>query len=213
MRPVFRLVFHLLARVRIAGRENVPRSGGYLIAINHVGLFEPPFILAFWPATPEAVGAVDIWERPGQALLARLYGGIKVHRGEYDRRMLVLLVAALSSGRPVLIAPEGGRSHTPGMRRGLPGIAYAVDRAGVPVVPVAITGAGDHFLRDGLHGKRPLITMQIGAPLSLPPLEVAGETASPQERHNRRQENVDRIMRRIAAMLPPEYRGVYRDAK
>ena len=87
-RPVFRLVFHILSHIRIIGRENVPKSGPYLIAINHVSLFEAPFVLAFWPTAPEAVGAVDIWNRPGQSTLARLYGGIPVHRGEYDRQLL-----------------------------------------------------------------------------------------------------------------------------
>jgi 1-acyl-sn-glycerol-3-phosphate acyltransferase len=91
-RPIFRGIFHILSQVRITGRENIPQKGPYLIAINHVSLFEPPFILAFWPVAPEGAGAVEIWERKGQALLVRLYGGIQVHRGEYDRQLIDTLI-------------------------------------------------------------------------------------------------------------------------
>ena len=86
LRPIFRLVFHLLSDVRIIGRENIPKSGAYLITINHVSLFEPPFILTFWPTAPEGAGAIEIWDKPGQGLLVRLYHGIPVHRGEFDRQ-------------------------------------------------------------------------------------------------------------------------------
>jgi len=203
-RPIFRGVFHILSRVKIYGKENIPTHGAYLIAINHVSLYEPPFILAFWPIAPEAVGAVDIWERRGQSLLAQLYGGIPVHRGQYDRQLIDTMLSVLNSGQPLLIAPEGGRSHKPGLRRGLPGIAYVMSQTDVPVIPVGITGTTDDFLNLALHGKRPTIEMRIGEPLNLPPIEGKGE-----ERRAARQRNVDLIMQRIAALLPIAYRGAY----
>lgn len=203
-RPCFRAVFHLLSKVEIVGYENVPSNGPYMIAVNHVSLFEPPFILAFWPTAPEAVGAVDIWSRPGQSTLARLYGGIPVHRGEYDRELIATMLAVLEKGLPLLIAPEGGRSHTPGLRRALPGVAYIVDKARVPVVPVGISGATDDFLQLALRGHRPCLTMHIGAPFRMPPVTGVGE-----DRRKDRQNNVDLIMIHIARLLPIEYRGVY----
>ncbi len=204
MRPTFRCIFYLLGRIHIYGKQNVPREGGYLIAINHVSLFDPPFAMAFWPTCPEAVGAIEIWSKPGQGSLARWYGGIPVHRGEYDRQLVEKMLAALESGHPLLIAPEGGRSHAPGLRRGLPGVAYAMDQARVPVVPVGITGTTDDFFEKGIHGKRPTVEMNIGKPLTLPPIQGSGES-----RRASRQHNVDIIMGEIASLLPEEYRGVY----
>lgn len=204
LRPIFRGIFHIISHVKISGRENVPSKGAYLIAINHVSLFEPPFVLAFWPIAPEAAGAADIWERRGQSLLARSYGGIPVRRGEYDRNLIDLLLNVLKSGRPLVIAPEGGRSHSPGMKRALPGAAYLADQAGVPVVPVGILGAVDDFLASGLRGKRPTIEMRIGQPFRLTPITSKGEA-----RRILRQKNADQIMLHIAALLPPEYQGVY----
>lgn len=203
-RPLFRTIFHLLSRVSILGVENIPTDQPYLIAINHVSLIEPPFVLAFWPQTPEAVGASDIWNRPGQASLARIYGAIPVHRGEYDRRLLQEMIAVLRSGRPLMIAPEGGRSHMPGMRRAFPGVAYVVDKAQVPVIPAGIVGATDDFLKRATRAKRPVLEMHIGVPVYLPPVEGRGEA-----RRAALQRNADFIMQHIAALLPREYGGVY----
>ncbi len=203
-RPIFRLVFHLLSDVKIIGRENVPKHGPYLITINHVSLFEPPFILAFWPTPPEGAGAVEIWSRPGQAILVRLYHGIPVHRGDFDRQLLDTMIAVLKSGRPLLLAPEGGRTHHIGMRRALPGVAYIVDKTGVPVIPVGIIGTTDDFMNRALHLKRPRLEMRIGKPLILPQVEGKGAM-----RHEALQANADKIMQAIAELMPPEYRGVY----
>jgi 1-acyl-sn-glycerol-3-phosphate acyltransferase len=204
LRLLFRGLFRLLSRVRITGEENVPKSGAYLITINHVSLYEPPFAMAFWPVSAEAAGAVDIWDRTGQSALVRLYGGIPVHRGEYDRKLIDTLSSVLKAGRPLLIAPEGGRTHTLAMRRALPGTAYLADLAGVPVVPVGVVGTSDDFLERALHQHRPEIEMRIGPPFRLPPITGKGE-----ERRCARQRNADLIMRKIAALLPAEYHGVY----
>ncbi len=204
LRPIFRGLFHLLSSVRIYGKENIPKSGAYLIAINHISLFEPPFILAFWPIAPEAAGAVDIWDRTGQNVLVRLYGGIPVHRGEYDRKLIETLLSVLRSGKPLLIAPEGGRSHHLGMRRALPGAAYLANAANVPILPVGIVGTSDDFLREAFRGRRPRLEMHIGKNLLIP-----YESNKDEVRHISRQKNADLIMMKIAELIPAEYHGVY----
>jgi 1-acyl-sn-glycerol-3-phosphate acyltransferase len=206
MRPAFRWLFHLLSPVKITGREHVPQQGGYLIAINHVSTYDPPFVVAFWPVAPEAIGAVEIWSRPGQSQLARLYGAIQVHRGEFDRHLLETMIAAVQAGRPLVIAPEGGRSHTPGLRQGMPGVAYVAAKANVPVIPVGIVGTTRDYFKRASRGKRPPLEMRIGEPLRLPP--VSGHGA---ERRLALQENTDLVMARLAALLPAEYRGIYHE--
>lgn len=206
IRPALRSLILALSPIQITGRENIPASGPYLIAINHVSIYEAPVVVSFWPVIPEAIGAVEIWQRRGQSTLARLYGGIPVHRGEFDRRAISRALAALRSGRPLVIAPEGGRSHTPGMRRGKPGVAYFMDQAQVPVLPVGIVGTTTDYIQRAFHFERPPLEMHIGKPLRLPAIEGRGE-----ERRLSRQRYVDTIMLEIAALLPENYRGVYAD--
>lgn len=203
-RPLFRGLFHLLSEVHVEGLEHIPKSGGYIIAINHISHIEPPFVIAFWPVPPEAIGAIDIWQRRGQSTLAKYYGGIQVHRGEYDRKLIDRMRLVLNSDRPLLIAPEGRRSYKPGMQRAYPGIAYIIDKVNVPVIPVGLAGGSSDFVRNAFRLKRQMLEMHIGKPFRLPKVEGRGE-----ERRAILQKNADVVMYQIAELLPPEYHGVY----
>ncbi len=202
-----RLMFLLGGRVKISGLENIPRGQVYVVAANHISIFDPPLILAFWPETLEALGATDMFRRPGFSQLLKMFGAVPVHRGEYDRELLETILAMLRSGYRLLIAPEGGRSHALAMRRAKPGIAYILDEANVPVIPVGIVGTTDDLFKKGLRLERPKIEIRIGKPIRLPSLEGRGE-----ERREARQRHADLIMSHIAGLLPPEYRGVYSDS-
>jgi 1-acyl-sn-glycerol-3-phosphate acyltransferase len=207
VRLVLRLLFYILAPVKIIGSKNVPLRTPYIVVINHVSLFEAPFVGAFWPEQLEVIGASDVWDRPGQNILARLWGGIPVHRGDYDRAAVDGVLSALRGGSPLLIAPEGGRSHTPGMRQAMPGIAYIAEQTGLPVIPVGIVGTTDDFWQKASKGKRPQLEMRIGRPIRLPAVDGKGA-----ERRESRQRNADLVMRSIAGLLPEEYRGVYAES-
>jgi len=204
LRGIFRPIFRILFRIRITGLENVPKGTAYIIAANHISLYEPPLLLTFWPELPEVVAGHDVWDRPGQNILVKGYGAIPVHRGEYDRQVIERMLMALESGRPMMIFPEGGRSHDLGMKQALPGVAYLVDKAEVPIVPVAILGTKDDLLKGIFREKRPHLEMRIGKPFRLPPITAKGEA-----RREARQKNADEVMLRIAAMMPEQYHGVY----
>jgi 1-acyl-sn-glycerol-3-phosphate acyltransferase len=204
LRFIFRLVFRTVYQVRIKGTENIPAEGGYLIAHNHVSIVDPAFILAFWPISAQSIGAVELWRRPGQNLLVRLYGTLPVKRGEMDRQFIEGAVNAVKAGLPLLIAPEGTRSHLPGMNQANPGIAYLVDRIQAPVLPVGVIGNSDEMLKEALRGKRPPLEMHIGPLFHLPPLEGRGAI-----RREARQRNADLVLERVAALLPIEYQGYY----
>lgn len=204
LRWLFRQLFHILCKVRILGKENIPQGSNYIIAYNHISLFEPPLVLSFWPDAPEAIAGADVFERPWQKILVKGYAAIPVHRGEYDRKVIDITLDVLRSGYSLAIAPEGGRSHRPGLRQGRPGVAYLVDLGGVPVVPVGVVGSTDDMLARAIRGKRPLMEMRIGKPFSPPPIRGKGA-----QRREMRQANADLVMRHIAELLPENYRGVY----
>lgn len=204
VKPTFRLLFHLLSRVELEGFEHVPSEGGYLVAGNHVSLYDPAFVLSFWPTDLEAAGAVDVLDRPGQSLLMRGYGGMAVHRGEVDRTLLVGMVERLKAGLPVYIAPEGTRSYVPGMQQAHHGAAYVAAKARVPVVPIGMTGTEGIF-KTLRHGVRSRLRLTVGRPLDLPPVDTRAPT-----RRQALKFNTDIIMYAIAALMPEEYHGVYR---
>lgn len=207
LKVVFRFIFRVLGRVTITGRENIPYGKPYVAAMNHVSMFDPPLAGAFWPEHLEIIGASDVFEKPVQGEVLRAYGVIPVHRGDYDRSLFTRIISILKAGFPLLIAPEGGRSHVPAMRRAMPGIAYIIEQTRVPVVPVALVGTTEDFWQRARRGERPLLEIRIGKPITLPEITAKGT-----EKHEARQHNADLVMRYLAGLLPEEYRGVYAES-
>lgn len=207
LKTVFRGIFHLLGRVTITGTEHIPYRTRYVVAMNHVSIFDPPLIGAFWPEQLEIIGAADVFEKPGQGQVLRAYGVIPVHRGEYDRALFTKIISVINAGYPLLIAPEGGRSHVTAMKRALPGVAYIVEQTRVPVVPVGLVGTTEDFWQRARRGERPALEIHIGKSITLPE-----NTAKGAEKHEARQQNADLVMRHLAGLLPEEYRGVYAES-
>ncbi len=204
LRATFRVLFHILGRVKVSGTENVPFGKPYAIAMNHISIFDPPLLVSFWPEEPEVIGAADVFAKKGQGPVLTMYGVIPVHRGDYDRALLETIMAILKAGYPLALAPEGGRSHVPAMQRALPGIGYIIEHAQVPVVPVGLVGTTDDFWQRAKRGEKPQLEMRIGKPIHFPPVTEKGIT-----RRETRQHNADLVMRHIAGLLPEDYHGVY----
>lgn len=205
LKIVFRLIFRLLGRVTITGKENIPIGKPYVVAMNHVSIYDPPLAGAFWPEQLEIIGASDVFEKPGQGQILRAYGVIPVHRGDYDRVLFTKIISVIRAGYPLLIAPEGGRSHVPGLKPAMPGISYIIEQTHVPIVPVGIVGTTEDFWQRARRGERPPLALHIGKPILLPEITAKGT-----EKHELRQQNADLVMRYLAGLLPEEYRGVYR---
>jgi 1-acyl-sn-glycerol-3-phosphate acyltransferase len=198
------MLFRIMARVKVVGKQNVPLGEPYVIAMNHISIFDPPFVVCFWPEEPEVIGAVDLFEKKALGTILSMYGVIPVHRGEYDRVLLDRILAILKLGRPLIIAPEGTRSHEPAMGRAMPGVGYIIEHAQVPVIPVGLIGTTDDLWKRARRGEKPELEMRIGKPIIFPPMLQRGA-----ERREARQKNADLIMRHIAGLLPEEYHGAY----
>lgn len=201
VRGVGRLAYRLLTRPEVYGLENVPPRGPYLIAFNHSSIFDPPFLITHWPAAPEVLAEADLWQEKGRKMWVQLYGGIPIHRGQYDRKALENTLAALRAGARLMIAPEGRVNSGLGLLQGRLGLGWILSQAAVPVVPVAITGSTLEFMRKLRAGERPRVVMRIGRAL-----EGAAVGSRDKEAMQRR---VDAVMAHIAALLPREERGFY----
>jgi 1-acyl-sn-glycerol-3-phosphate acyltransferase len=106
----------------------------------------------------------------------------------------------LKSGGAMGLAPEGTRSPSGQLQKGKTGAAYLADRSGVPILPAVVWGT-EKVAQNLKRGRRTLVTCVIDKPFRLPSNGRAkGETL---------EQYTEIIMCRLAALLPPEYRGVY----
>ncbi len=201
--PLLRLLFHGLADIRVRGRENLPAKGPLIIAFNHLGHLDGPLLIATMPWEVEALALADLLRVPVIGPLLRLYGILVVHRDEFDREVLKKALQVLRAGRVLALAPEARQSPTGALIEGRRGAAYLALLSGAPILPIALTGTETVFERLK-RLRRPQLTLTIGAPFYLP-----GPLAKGAERKAQLTAGRDEIMRRLAALLPPQYRGVY----
>jgi 1-acyl-sn-glycerol-3-phosphate acyltransferase len=189
--------------VEIFGQGNIPTSGAYLVTPNHISIFEPPLLAAFWPSELEIAAAVEILNRPFQSEIMRLYGTVLVHRRQMDRSLITALLQRLAAGSPVLIFPEGMRTHRPGLVTGNTGAAYLAAKAEVAILPVGI--AGTYQLWDRIKRlRRPRIKIRIGPPVVFPRLDLRASA-----RREALKSRTEEIMRAIAKLLPANHQGDY----
>jgi 1-acyl-sn-glycerol-3-phosphate acyltransferase len=137
------LVTHLF-RVSATGLDNIPRPP-FIIAANHQAWFDPAFIIPFFPDRPLIYTMAKRETVFNRAWKRRLLPSIGVFpispsRGELDEQGLRTVYQVLERGGVVLMFPEGRYSRGPALRPLKVGIGYFALQAGVPVVPVAVTG-------------------------------------------------------------------------
>ena len=204
LRGLARGLLQTFAHLEVRGVENVPLAGPLLIACNHTSHLDAPTAVAFIPREIEFVALADLGEVPVTRTILRAYRVIWVHRDELDREVVKQSLAALDRGQALWLAPEAGRSPTGALMPARHGVAWLAARSGAPVLPMAIAGA-HQAAAQWQRLRRPTIQVAFGQPMRLtvsPDLDAAGRRAAVAA-------NTEALMRAIAALLPPEYRGVY----
>jgi 1-acyl-sn-glycerol-3-phosphate acyltransferase len=160
----------LAYRVRIRGGENVPQSGGYVIAPSHRSMMDIPFIAWLTPRQIRYMGKESLFKVPVLGTAFQALGGFPVARDGTDRKALREAIAMLQAGEPLLVYPEGTRQHGPKIQPLEPGAAYLALRAGVPIVPVGIAGSEEILRSHGRHiPSFHRVAMVVGKPLVSPP--------------------------------------------
>jgi 1-acyl-sn-glycerol-3-phosphate acyltransferase len=199
-RVIARLILVLFTRFEVKGKENVPRHGAVLVSANHLNLADPPVLAMSLGRVCIFMAKEELFRSAFSRYFVSRFGAFPVHRARLDREALRQAESVLSKGRALIMFPEGGRSDGR-LQSAFTGAALIARRAGVPVLPVGITGT-DKMRGTGWIFRRPRITVNIGIPFRLP--ASTGKT-----RRAELVEHTNTIMERIAGLLPAEYRGHY----
>jgi 1-acyl-sn-glycerol-3-phosphate acyltransferase len=185
-------VLYGLFRLRARGRENLPATGGYVLACNHVSSLDPwPLGLPLWPRRwLRFMAKSELYWWPLRLVLDGA-GAFKIRRGLGDREAIETAVQLARDGHVVAMFPEGTRrakglvkKHEPRPRSGAARIAL---EAGVPLIPAAVAGT-DRLLKLG-----PL-RIAYGTPVEMDDLRESDDLRGSSV------EATERLMARIAEL-------------
>lgn len=194
-----RIVLRLISRYDIVGLENVPRSGPFIIVANHISWLDPPMLGAMLPRRIRFMAKEELFKKPIVGWVVKSYESFPVRRGEGDRQALRMAIEILKAGGVLGMFPEGTRSKSGRLQPGHAGAAMIALKAGVPILPIGITGTQNIFRFPDIL-TRPRFRVNIGCAFTLSQSEGHKDSLT-----DAREE----LMRRIAELLPMEYRGAY----
>ena len=190
------ILFRIVGRLKVVGRERVPRRGGVILAANHVSYIDPPVVGVAAPRLIWFMAKSELFSVPVLGPLIRRLRVFPVKRGVADRQALRKAHELLTGGEAIVIFFEGRRS-TDGIL--LPpelGTAMIALRAGVPIIPTALINT-DHLLpRGGKLLRCCRVTVIFGEPLTFPQLARQGnDRAALQEMSNAIAAHVAELLR------------------
>jgi 1-acyl-sn-glycerol-3-phosphate acyltransferase len=191
-------------RWRIEGLEKLPprQDGGIIFAMNHVHWIDIPAVGALLPFDYRLswLAKSELFANPLAGWWLHSMNVVPIKRGKRDVGAMRAAEQMLKDGATMLVFPEGHRSKTGILQEGRSGAVRLAARGGVPIVPLAITGT-QHGTKGTLLRKE--VCIRVGEPYTIPAhlsKKIPPDTMTGLK---------DELMGRIAALLPPAYRGPY----
>jgi 1-acyl-sn-glycerol-3-phosphate acyltransferase len=205
LRSIVRFVMKLIADIEVHGKEKLP-EGNVIVAANHLGRLDTAVLLCIIDREDIIMPVAEKYkDHPLWGAIGRAANAVWLNRFEADYSALRQILDRMKQGGMLVIAPEGTRSKTEALQQGKMGVAFLAAKSGYPILPVALTGTEDRRVAENLkHFRRLKIVVIAG---DLMEIHIPGGKG----REQAMREATDEIMCRIAAMLPPKYRGVYAD--
>ena len=206
IRWLLRVLINLIAKVTIYGYENIPTSGSFVIATNHLGMLDATLLFYSLDRWDVFIPVAEKWEEIGfLRWLGKYFNFIFIDRFNPDLKAMRQIIGLMEQGNILVIAPEGTRSRVGSMIEGKPGVSYLAAKLKRPIVPVGLAGTEDKVILNNLkHLRRSKVDITAGEPFSLSPLPA-------KNRDQALKQDTDEIMCRIAALIPEKYRGVDRE--
>ena len=196
-----KMLMLLLTRWDVRGKENVPSQGAVMIVANHMNLADPPLLGVSLGRKAMFVAKKELFQFRPLASFMRGIGAFPISRGKINTKAMRQANQVLAQGQVLAMFPEGMRSYSAQLQPAFSGSALIALRCCVPIIPVGIIGT-EKFKGVSWMLRRPRIIVNIGHPFYLP-------SVNSRLTKERLAEHTDSIMRRIADLLPLEYRGHY----
>ena len=195
----------VVGKIKVSGRNHIPKKGPYIFVANHFNVSEPPFFvyalrkpINFLVASDQVIDWYNYWA-------VWLYGFIPTNRTRFGSSTIKMAKKVFDDKEILGIFPEGDTQDDK-LRSAKPGVIYLSTLGQVPILPMSIYGINKGMWEYIFSGVRPTIRIRIGKPLE--PFSMPKDRSKKEITLNK---IGDEIMCSIAALLPEECHGQFKN--
>lgn len=199
------------ANMKISGQENIATDGPVIFIGNHLSNSDGLVLARILKEKDVTfVAGVKLSNDPVTQIGVNIVKNITIKPNSADKDAMNTIIKTVKAGHSVFIFPEGTRSRTGSMIEAKKGILLIAKLTGVPIIPVGITGTEKlmPINKEGNMSSEKFynadVTVNFGKPMQLP---LKGKD---EDRHAYEDRALQVLMKSIAALLPEDYRGVYK---
>lgn len=184
-------------RYRRYGYEDVPKTGGFILASNHASFLDPPLVgIGIRPRIIRFFTRDTLLNTPLKKWFLTKLLCVPVDRTKGDLAALRRGIKLLQEGIVLGVFPEGTRTKDGELQSAKGGIGFMISKAGVPVVPAYIQGSYEAFPRKAKFIRPKKIRVFYGKPITVAEVRMLGEGKEAYEKIG------DLVMERIAQLKP-----------
>jgi 1-acyl-sn-glycerol-3-phosphate acyltransferase len=193
-------------RVKVEGRDHLPKRGPAILACNHRSFLDSIFLPLVVRRRVTFVAKAEYFDDPKTAWFFRGCGQIPIRRegGSASERALASATDVLRKGKVFGIYPEGTRTRDGRLHRGHTGVARLAMRCNAPIVPIGMIGSDDV---QPVDSKVPKLFRQVTIRFG-PPVEP-GRYAGMENDRLALRELTDEVMYEICQLSGYEYVDTY----
>jgi 1-acyl-sn-glycerol-3-phosphate acyltransferase len=160
-----KVLFKLYFNLTIVGIENVPKTGGVIVAPNHKSGLDIPIVGRALPRKMYTLAKKELFTNKIIAWYLKTMGGIPLKRNAADIDSLRLAINVLKEGKPLLMFPEGTRSETDKLGVPKKGFIFISYKAKAPILPTGLAGTNIALPKKGGFPKPKHIVIVFGKPI------------------------------------------------
>ena len=204
---VFKIVkwlYRHLTQITIENEELMPKEGPVILTLNHLSRLDFPALIMMERYNDIYCVAADSYKKyPVFGKFITDSDMIWIDRTKADFAAMKRAMNVLKEGKVLALAPEGTRSKTKALLQGKEGVTLMASKSRAPLISLSVIGS-EKWMDEIKHFRKPKIILRLGPVFQLPPID-------PDNREESLRAATDEVMCRIAANLPEEYRGFYKD--
>jgi 1-acyl-sn-glycerol-3-phosphate acyltransferase len=196
----FRTAFATYFRWRVIDAENVPKTGGVILAANHASYLDPPIVGAGLDRDINYLARQSLFRFPIVGQILHSWNSVPVDRDGGGAKGLKIILGRLLGGAGIILFPEGTRTNDGKLQPAHAGIGLIVAKSEAPVVPVHVFGTYEAWGRNTKFPRPKKVTVRYGQPMRFEKLRAEAKNCTKDRLKQIYQEIADEIMAAIAAL-------------